>query len=263
MTSFVAALLLGPDQADMVRHLTNSGHGVDVVLGVAGAGKTTALECAHALWEASGHPTMGIALAARAAIELETRSGIPSTTLDSLLTALDRPDLGLPAHAVIVVDEAAMVDTRRLARFLTHTERAGAKVILVGDPHQLPEIGAGGAFAGLAARFRPSCSTSIAAKPTRSIVKRSSISAPATLRRRSNVSSPTDASRSPRPSDAARQQMVDDWLTAQRNGTDTVMLAARRADVDKLNHQARTRLVDTGARAVRWPHRVRPRIRHR
>src|SRR5206468_11692016 len=109
-------LLLAPNQADMVRHLTGSGDGIDVVLGVAGAGKTTALECAAVLWEASGHRTIGVALAARAAIELESRSGIPSCTLDSLLNALDRPDRNLPPHAVVVVDEAAMVDTRRLAR---------------------------------------------------------------------------------------------------------------------------------------------------
>jgi ATP-dependent exoDNAse (exonuclease V) alpha subunit len=46
--------------------------------------------------------------------------------------------------------------------------------------------------------------------------------------------------------DEARKQMVDDWLAAQRAGTDTIMLASRRADVDKLNQLARTRLVDSG-----------------
>jgi ATP-dependent exoDNAse (exonuclease V) alpha subunit len=46
--------------------------------------------------------------------------------------------------------------------------------------------------------------------------------------------------------DEARQQMVDDWLAAQRAGTDTLMLASRRADVDTLNQLARTRLVESG-----------------
>ena len=54
---------------------------------------------------------------------------------------------------VVVVDEAAMVGTRNLARLLAHADRAGAKVVLVGDHHQLPEIDAGGAFAGIRTRL--------------------------------------------------------------------------------------------------------------
>ncbi len=54
-----------------------------------------------------------------------------------------------------MVDEAAMVGTRKLLRLLDHAERAGAKVVLVGDPCQLPEIDAGGAFKGLAERLEP------------------------------------------------------------------------------------------------------------
>ena len=46
-----------------------------------------------------------------------------------------------------------MVGTRKLARLLDHAESAGAKVVLVGDPCQLPEIEAGGAFAGLQDRL--------------------------------------------------------------------------------------------------------------
>ena len=39
-----------------------------------------------------------------------------------------------------------MVGTRKLARLIDHATTAGAKVVLVGDPCQLPEIDAGGAF---------------------------------------------------------------------------------------------------------------------
>src|SRR3546814_9666336 len=46
-----------------------------------------------------------------------------------------------------------MVGTRKLARLLTHAETAGAKVVLVGDPCQLPEIEAGGTFRGLHQRL--------------------------------------------------------------------------------------------------------------
>lgn len=48
-----------------------------------------------------------------------------------------------------------MVGTRQLAERVDHAERAQAKVILIGDPAQLPEIDAGGTLRGLIARTDP------------------------------------------------------------------------------------------------------------
>ena len=58
-----------------------------------------------------------------------------------------------PPNTVLVVDEAGMVGTRQLARVLDHAAAAHAKVVLVGDPRQLPEIDAGGLLRGLGARM--------------------------------------------------------------------------------------------------------------
>jgi len=51
---------------------------------------------------------------------------------------------------VVVVDEASMIDTRTLARLLDHVDASGARLVLVGDTEQLPEIDAGGLFGALA-----------------------------------------------------------------------------------------------------------------
>jgi ATP-dependent exoDNAse (exonuclease V) alpha subunit len=56
---------------------------------------------------------------------------------------------GLERGSVVVVDEAGMVGTRQLDALLNHAEEAGAKMVLVGDDKQLPEIAAGGAFRAL------------------------------------------------------------------------------------------------------------------
>ena len=48
-----------------------------------------------------------------------------------------------------------MVGTRTLARLIDHAAAAHAKVVLVGDPRQLPEIDAGGLLRGLARRVEP------------------------------------------------------------------------------------------------------------
>jgi len=145
---------LSSEQARMVRRVTTSGAGVEVVTGVAGAGKTRALAAAREAWAAGNYTVLGCALSARAAAGLESGASIPSKTIRRVLTQLDeQPGGGLPPGTVLVVDEAAMVGTRDLARLIEHTERTNAKLVLVGDHRQLPEIEAGGVFAGLASRL--------------------------------------------------------------------------------------------------------------
>src|SRR5262249_5414551 len=68
------------------------------------------------------------------------------------LLDLDR-GYGLASNSVLVVDEAGMVGTRALARLADHASASGAKLLLVGDDHQLPEIDAGGGFRALASHL--------------------------------------------------------------------------------------------------------------
>lgn len=149
----VAARTLTGEQEQMVRSVCSTGDGIEIVEGVAGAGKTYALVAAREAWEASGYQVLGCSLAARAARHLQDDAGIPASTLDRLLLDLDRRRRHLGPTTVVVVDESAMVGTRKLARLLDHANEGGSKVVLVGDPHQLPEIDAGGAFRGLRARL--------------------------------------------------------------------------------------------------------------
>jgi hypothetical protein len=59
-------------------------------------------------------------------------------TLDRLVYELSAPQhlsqCALDSRSVVVVDEASMVDTRRLVRLLEIAERAGAKGVLPGRP---------------------------------------------------------------------------------------------------------------------------------
>ena len=142
---------LSAEQQAMVDRLLTSGAGVDVVIGKAGTGKTTALAAARTGWETAGIPVAGAAVAARAAIALTDGAGIPGRTVAQLLhAARDNPAAALPSSGVLVVDEAGMLGTCDLARLLTLAERSHTKLVLVGDHRQLPELTAGGAFRALA-----------------------------------------------------------------------------------------------------------------
>jgi Ti-type conjugative transfer relaxase TraA len=238
---------LSGEQAEMVWKLCAGGAGVEIVEGVAGAGKTYGLAVSHHAWIASGHRVIGCALAARAAQELQTGTGIPSSTLDRLLGELDRPDTnGLTPKHVIVVDEAAMVGSRKLLRLLEHAERAGAKVVLVGDPRQLPEIDAGGAFAGLAERLEPA--TLAENRRQHEPWERAALA----QLRAGDTDKALDAYQTHSrihhapDSDTAKNQLVDHWHTARTNDEQPVMLAATRQQVTDLNHRARQRLQASG-----------------
>jgi conjugative relaxase-like TrwC/TraI family protein len=139
---------LADEQADVVRGLTRTGAGIEVVVGPAGAGKTRTLRAARAAWEAAGYRVIGASLAAVAARELEKGAGIASTSLARFLA--DARTTGLAERTVLVVDEASMIGTRQLLELMEMTARDQAKLVLVGDPCQLSEIEAGGLFAALA-----------------------------------------------------------------------------------------------------------------
>ena len=168
-----AAAGLSLEQTVMLRQLLTSGAGVDVVVGAAGSGKTAALAVAAQAWQQAGLEVRGTALAAIAARVLHDSAGIDAASLTRLLqhTSTDPAigkdadgkspgqAVGLPRGGVLIVDETGMVGTRTLHQLLVLSEEAGTKLVLVGDPKQLPEIDAGGLFATLAARLPASVLT--------------------------------------------------------------------------------------------------------
>ena len=235
------------DQKDMVRRLTMSGNGVDLVVGKAGTGKTFALDAAREAWERSGYRVVGCSLSARAAQELQAGSGIPSNTLTSVLRDLDDPlQGGFTAQTVVVVDEAAMVGTRDLDRLVGHAERVKAKVVLVGDDRQLPEIAAGGAFRGIKNRLAPIELGEVRRQPFG--WERQALELVRNGRAREAIATYGERDRivvAPS-SDATRDRLVADWWATRGDSEPGIMLAARRSDVADLNRRARNLMTEAG-----------------
>lgn len=238
---------LYPDQRAMIRSLTSSGLGVEVVIGKAGAGKTFALDAARECWESSGYRVIGCSLSARAAQELQSGSGIQSYTIAGLLQDLETAEAGgLGPGAVVVVDEAGMVGTRNLDRLLHHAQLARAKVVLVGDDRQLPEIQAGGAFRGIKNRLPAIELTEVRRQPfgwerdaLDLLREGKAVEAIAEYIERGRVHVASSA-------EETRQRLVADWWETSGLLETGVMIAAHRSDVADLNHRARCLLRAAG-----------------
>lgn len=243
-----AAMTLHPhldyDQRNLVRRLTTSGAGVEVIVGKAGAGKTTALAAARAAWQASGHTVLGGALAARAAAELQRGAGIPSVSIHRLGGELAR--FGSPPGTVIVLDEAAMIGTRPLAYFAGLAERYEAKLVLVGDDRQLPAIDAGGGFRALTQAL-PAIRLDVNRRQVETW-EREALDALADGRTAASLAAYHDHDRVHvcADVDSARDRLVADWHDARLSGRGGPMLAQHRIDVDDLNVRARAFLRSSG-----------------
>ncbi|MBM1556249.1 AAA family ATPase [Sulfitobacter mediterraneus] len=136
---------LSAEQRRAITHLVNRRQ-MSAVIGFAGSGKSTMLSAARDAWEQQGYRVLGAALAGKAADGLQSASGIPSRTLASYELSWKNGRNLLQPGDVLVVDEAGMIGSRQLVRFIEEAYKRRAKLVLVGDPDQLQPINAGTPF---------------------------------------------------------------------------------------------------------------------
>jgi hypothetical protein len=230
----------GADQQAMVRDLCQGGVGVAVVVGRAGTGKTFALGIARHGWQLDGYRLLAAAPTGIAAMSLQGEGFEDVATCDRLLGDLDRGREQLDARTVLVIDEAGMVGSRNLTRLLEHAQQAQAKVVLVGDDRQLAAIDAGGGFRAL--RLRLGASELVENRRQQQAWEREALElvrsglveeAVAAYQAHDRVVAADSKS-------AVTLALLQDWWTAWQQAErdpaqEVVVLAARRAEVDRLN----------------------------
>jgi exodeoxyribonuclease V alpha subunit len=145
---------LDPAQREAVRQFAE--HGVAVLHGGPGTGKSRTVAAVVELAGARGRELALAAPTGRAAKRLEELTDHPASTLHRLLGAQGTTGQfargeGWPLDAdIVVVDEASMLDVE-LAAALVDACADGTHLLLVGDPAQLPSIGPGRVLADILA----------------------------------------------------------------------------------------------------------------
>lgn len=133
-------------------------HQIMILTGGPGTGKTTSLAGILALFDAMDLKTQLAAPTGRAAKRLSELTGRDASTIHRLLEVQISPEDGSMCFAhnereplrcdALIVDETSMVDLL-LMHALVRAMKPECRLILVGDPDQLPSVGAGNVFSDL------------------------------------------------------------------------------------------------------------------
>ena len=279
------------DQAPAAVAVATSGRMVDVLVGPAGTGKTTTMAGLRAIWEAEFGPgsVAGLAPSAKAAqvlaqdLSLATdntaqwlaqqdiqperarrlaalRGLLAEASTDAtrarLTAAVDRLDSEyqrwtLTPGQLLIVDEAGMAGTFALDRLAGQAAAAGAKLLLVGDPHQLSPVEAGGAFGMLVADRPDPAQLSVIRRFAEPDGQRRGWEEQASLGLRLGDARVIDTyTEHGRVHSGDRDDMVDAaytaWQADTADGRRALLIARDNATVRELNTRARTDLVDAG-----------------
>lgn len=244
--------VLGEDQAAALTNIVVSGRVVDLLVGPAGAGKTTAMRALRSAWEAE-HGTgsvVGLAPSAGAAEVLAADLGIATENTAKWWQNYQADGEGFASGQLVILDEASLAGTLSLDRITSLAASAGAKVLLVGDYAQLQSVDAGGAF-GLLAHSRDDVPELVDVHRFVNAWEKTT-----SLDLRHGHAEAIDAyDQHERIVDGETEAMVDAayeaWRADRAAGQSTILISDSNESVAALNSRARTDLIFDGT--VRGP----------
>lgn len=234
-------------QTALVRHFTASERLLAVGVGPAGSGKTAAMAEVAAIVRETGHKVLPVAPSAVAAHALGDEIGGQAETIEKVLQLVrDHGDDATDLHAgdMLLVDEAGMASTRDLDELTALVHRRGAVIRMLGDPHQLSAVQAGGAFRLLVHRTEAAHLSNLWRFVDRD-------EAQATLGLREGDTAALDFYEDARRlHDGTRTELLDQLFTAWQadvsDGKTSLMLAGDNNTVRELSQRAQAERMDNG-----------------
>ncbi len=117
-----------------------------VIEGLPGVGKTTIQGAVRVLGELTGREVVGLTLSQAAAERLESEAGFHCVNTARARILEEGNQAVIPHGGIVVVDEAAMVDSRANGKILALARERGSIVLEIGDVRQLQPIDFGASF---------------------------------------------------------------------------------------------------------------------
>ena len=231
---------LSQEQETALHYLTTKGD-LKSLVGYAGTGKSYLLGAAREAWEASGYRVHGASLSGIAALNLSKSSGIESRTIASIFYRLDKNTLHWDARDILVVDEAGMLGTRAMQRLTHEAEKAGAKLVLMGDWQQLQAIEAGAPFRAIAENYQYAELNQIRRQTTPWQVEASLDLALGAVDQALDAYQRHENVHQFRTQHEAKEHLINQWNDARITNSreSQIILAYTRQDVKELNELAR------------------------
>ncbi len=243
----IRGVRLDPDQAVAISRIARSGLTLDLLVGPAGSGKTTALRALHRAWTAAygRDSVIGLAPSAAAAEVLGDSLGVRAENTAKFLYEHHHGRWNLEAGQLVLVDESSLAGTLALNRIAEHAAEVGAKVVLIGDWAQLSAVETGGAF-GMLVRHRDQV-------PELTDVRRFANEWEKTASlglRQGNTDALDEYQERGRLLDGDAETLLDAIYEAWRTDRDerlrTLMIAGTGEMVAQLNERARADLIEAG-----------------
>ncbi len=236
-------------QREAVQMILTEQGAVCNVAGRAGAGKSTLLKAARQFYVDNGFKVYGTSTSSTATKGLADSTGMGAGDFHNttrLIRLLDEGRLTLDKQSVLLWDEAGMADTNSFYRVIQHVNKAGAKLVLVGEKEQLQSVGFGGNFAQINQDFITTPVREINRQVDqwqRDMVEdfasgRANQAVRKLYEKGKVIITKTDEQR--------LAQIVSDYLTATSSAREKIILATTNDDIERINLAVRTQLKQSG-----------------
>ncbi|MFC5931695.1 MobF family relaxase [Cryobacterium melibiosiphilum] len=244
---------LDASQMELARRFASGGRLLEVGIGPAGTGKTTAMRAFARAVEAGGGRVLALAPTAAASTVLAEEIKVEAETAHKLVDVhrngspeqQESDQFRIDRNTVLLIDEAGMASTPLLADVLALAQQHGATIRLLGDPAQLAAVESGGALRLIEQRVGASYLDHV----HRFI---DADEAAASLLLREGASSSLDFYvTADRTRGGIRQSMLEEiyvaWAADRADHQHSIMVAGTNEEVAALNARARLDLIGQGS----------------
>ena len=222
--------------------------GLALIDGQAGTGKSFTIEAIREAYEQAGHRVIGLAPTNIVKEDMKASGFAHAATVHAELFALANGRTAWSRDTVVIVDEAAMLDTRIMALLATSAAEAGAKLILARDDRQLSSIDRGGMFGALKDRYGAAVLSEVKRQYKADERRASEMMAEGNFHDALGIYQQKGAIRWTRTEREARASLINQWAedTARRPGQTRFVFAYTNDAVDELNAALRSIRKDRG-----------------